>query len=111
MLKFSSRATQIQIQMTSLTSTSPMPETPSKKAAAALAALTFTPEPLVEVEESEEEPLLKESRRRFVLFPIQYHEVRVVSCTLSFFPLLTTIYSDLADVQEGRSLLLDRGRD
>ena len=28
---------------------------------------------------SGEEPLLKESRRRFVLFPIQYHEVRVVS--------------------------------
>jgi ribonucleoside-diphosphate reductase subunit M2 len=25
-----------------------------------------------------EEPLLKESRRRFVLFPIQYHEVRRV---------------------------------
>ena len=28
---------------------------------------------------SGEEPLLKESRRRFVLFPIQYHEVRVLS--------------------------------
>ena len=59
---------------------------------------------------SDEEPLLKESRRRFVLFPIQYHEVRVVSwryLSLS----LTTTYTDLADVQEGRSLLLDRGRD
>ena len=33
---------------------------------------------------SGEEPLLKESRRRFVLFPIQYHEVRVVSCALFF---------------------------
>ena len=27
-----------------------------------------------------EEPLLKESRRRFVLFPIQYHEVRNKHC-------------------------------
>lgn len=33
---------------------------------------------------SGEEPLLKESRRRFVLFPIQYHEVRFVM--LSVYP-------------------------
>ena len=55
-----------------------------------------------------EEPLLKESRRRFVLFPIQYHEVRVVSLSLCLSLSLTTIYTDLANVQEGRSLLLDR---
>ena len=56
-----------------------------------------------------EEPLLKESRRRFVLFPIQYHEVCVVSSAVCF--LLLTSVIDMADVQEGRGLLLDCRRD
>jgi len=52
-----------------------------------------------------EEPLLKESRRHFVLFPIQYHEVPVGWCAI-YFPWLTTVV-DMADVQEGRSFILD----
>jgi hypothetical protein len=40
----------------------------------------------------------------------QYHEVRVVSWALSPSLSLMTMYTDLADVQEGRSHL-DRGRD
>lgn len=51
-----------------------------------------------------EEPLLKESRRRFVLFPIQYPEVRVYRVVF----ILTLILNlDLANVQEGRGVLLD----
>lgn len=53
-----------------------------------------------------EEPLLKESRRRFVLFPIQYHEV----CGFVFFfcvDLHSLLFLDLANVQESRGFVLD----
>ncbi len=73
----------------------------------------------------EEEPLLVESSRRFVLFPIRFHEVRsrsmqLLPClihqhSLTLFPslrfFLPLLFIDLANVQEGRSLLLDRRRD
>jgi hypothetical protein len=49
--------------------------------------------------EDEEEPLLVENKKRFVLFPIKYHEVR--------YPNRTTNVLDLANVQESRSVLLD----
>jgi hypothetical protein len=39
-----------------------------------------------------------ESKRRFVLFPIQYHEVSFV---LDHFSLRLTTVKDLANVQEG----------
>jgi hypothetical protein len=111
MLKFSSRATLIQTQMDSLLSIRnkfvgdvDLPESLST-----IYALRWYHINLSLF--SGEEPLLKESRRRFVLFPIQYHEVRVVSYALSLSLLLTIMYTDLADVQEGRSLFLDRGRD
>ena len=44
-----------------------------------------------------QEPLLMESKRRFVLFPIQYHEVSL-SCSLIGLGL--TVAKDLANVQE-----------
>ena len=55
-----------------------------------------------------EEPLLKESKRRFVLFPIQYHEVQLQG---QLFVSILSMHVDLADVQEGRGLVLDRGGD
>lgn len=76
------------------------------------------------------EPLLQENPRRFVLFPIKYHEVSVTSPTrprVKCFqtrrtplhpttPVLTmrlmqSTSIDLANVQEGRGLLLDRRGD
>ena len=62
------------------------------------------------------EPLLQENPHRFVLFPIKYHEVRVyqtIHASNGFIPLWLTpvTYTDMADVQESRSLLLDRRRD
>lgn len=62
--------------------------------------------------DEKDEPLLKETQRRFVLFPIQYHEVRHIVCPSRVSmcrtdrPLL-----DMDDVQEGRSILLDSRRD
>lgn len=76
----------------------PMPETPSKKVAADLAKVDMnkaTPikgangKQVIEEDDvhgkfvgevdlpEEEEPLLVESSRRFVLFPIRYHEVSI----------------------------------
>lgn len=69
------------------------------------------------ITDDSQEPLLKETASRFVLFPIQYHEVcarKLSACTSSasvcadaaFYLLLLT---DLADVQEGRGAsALDR---
>ena len=98
-----------------LAATASVPETPSKKAAAGLENLALvTPVKLfkptedapakidVSVEEEsvedyrlrfvgdvdldeKDEPLLKESKRRFVLFPIQYHEVCYVFSVCSTF--------------------------
>ena len=61
------------------------------------------------------EPLLQENPHRFVLFPIKYHEVRVyptIHASKGFISLWLTpvIDTDMADVQESRSLLLDRRR-
>jgi hypothetical protein len=55
------------------------PQTPSKKVAAELAKVSMGKE-ITDVaraikEEEQDEPLLTESKRRFVLFPIRYHEV------------------------------------
>lgn len=66
--------------------------------------------PLTRVEEiramEAEEPLLQENKRRFVLFPLKYHEVsRVHASRVECFEL--TLQTDLADVQEGRGILLD----
>jgi hypothetical protein len=49
--------------------------------------------------EDEDEPLLVENKKRFVLFPIKYHEVRC--------PTWVTNIIDLANVQESRGVLLD----
>lgn len=51
----------------------------------------------------EDEPLLRENPNRFVLFPIQYHEVCDASqhSTRKVAHLLTRLDTDLADVQEG----------
>lgn len=64
------------------------------------------------------EPLLQENPHRFVLFPIKYHEVstrltrRIGSVRSGPKHTLTERAStDLADVQEGRGVLLDCGRD
>lgn len=69
-------------------------------------------------DEEKDEPILQENPQRFVLFPIKYHEVRAlvypdatarVKCLHGQPPL--TIPIDMADVQEGRSILLDRRGD
>lgn len=59
------------------------------------------------------EPLLQENPHRFVLFPIKYHEVsrRVTRKVVPCMRASTNKSTDLADVQEGRSLVLDRRRD
>jgi len=68
-----------------------------------------------------EEPLLKFNPKRFVLFPIQYHEVRppaplrpspLASRSLNvshvmLAPRHPRLFTDLADVQEGRRVHLD----
>lgn len=61
--------------------------------------------------EEADEPLLQENPQRFVLFPIKYHEVRV-SLTRNALsgPLADDWDTDMADVQESRSFLLDCGR-
>ncbi len=53
-----------------------------------------------------EEPLLKDSKRRFVLFPIQYPEVRtsVPEIPHSHSP---SNFQDMANVQKGRGFFLD----
>lgn len=60
--------------------TASLPETPSKKVAAELAKVNMnknTKEVSATKENNtdDDEPLLTESSRRFVLFPIRYHEV------------------------------------
>lgn len=49
--------------------------------------------------DEKDEPLLKESRRRFVLFPIQYHEVSLRAWLFDI-PMLSLVLLDLANVQE-----------
>lgn len=64
--------------------------------------------------EEAHEPLLQENPQRFVLFPIKYHEVRVLwdaSRIKWSEPTITDYVTDMADVQEGRSLFLDCGGD
>lgn len=67
-----------------------------------------------------EEAILQENPRRYVLFPIQYHEVSFLSdaSRVKWLPSQSTRNTnasinrlDLANVQEGRGLILDRGRD
>ena len=57
--------------------------------------------------DEKDEPLLKESSRRFVLFPIQYHEVRTrfifsdaffSSCFTESTLLSRVVQTDMADV-------------
>jgi hypothetical protein len=55
--------------------------------------------------EEEDEPLLVENKKRFVLFPIKYHEVALNHFYVSKHFL--TLAIDLANVQKGRGLLLD----
>lgn len=66
----------------------------------------------VDIDEKDE-PLLKESQRRFVLFPIQYHEVRLTLVIIDARPerLADIPLTDLANVQESGSILLDSGGD
>lgn len=62
-------------------STATMPVTPSKKVAAELAKVDMnksTKDVKTVSKETEDEPLLTESARRFVLFPIRYHEVSFI---------------------------------
>lgn len=62
-----------------------------------------------------EEPILKENPHRFVLFPIQYHEVRDAFSpqphALSGLTLTPHNTTDMADVQEARGFFLDRRGD
>jgi len=65
-------------------STATLPVTPSKKVAAELAKVDMNKKEVVKAanNETEDEPLLTESARRFVLFPIRYHEVSCLSTRL-----------------------------
>lgn len=69
--------------------------------------------PTIKPEEADE-PLLQENPHRFVLFPIKYHEVRVYPTRHAHVmfgsPWLTCYQLDMANVQEGGSLVLDRRR-
>lgn len=58
---------------------------------------------------SDQEPLLRESPQRFVLFPIQYPEVSH-SPRHAYFSALTISISDMVFLQEGPGLFLDRRR-
>ena len=64
-------------------------------------------------EDEDVEPILQENAQRFVLFPIKYHEVcillRWTRRRVKWIPL--TSQTDLANVQESRSILLDRRGD
>jgi hypothetical protein len=66
-------------------------------------------------EDDEYEPILAENSQRFVLFPIKYHEVCAYNQSTSTRKVLAlhelTCITDMANVQEGRSLLLDRRGD
>jgi hypothetical protein len=58
--------------------------------------------------EEADEPLLQENPHRFVLFPIKYHEVRDDNnASRVNWPQLTCLSTDMADVQEGRGIVLD----
>ena len=75
-------------------------------------ALTVTPaKPLTRAEEIKvmeaDEPLLRENKSRYVLFPLKYHEVSHLHAR-SGFQLANSFATDLADVQEGRGFILDR---
>ena len=70
--------------------------------------------PTIKPEEANE-PLLQENPHRFVLFPIKYHEVRIYQTSHASngfiaYWLTPVTDTDMADVQESRSLLLDRRR-
>lgn len=57
--------------------------------------------------EEADEPLLQENPNRFVLFPIKYHEVSTRCHASPRVKCNTNTTKDLADVQEGRGLILD----
>lgn len=65
--------------------------------------------------EEASEPLLQENPQRFVLFPIQNHDVsfsgRVPDASSGLDYQLTNFFIDLAHVQEGNGLILDCRRD
>ncbi len=80
-------------------------KTPQREEAKVVVAPTIKPD-------EADEPLLQENPQRFVLFPIKYHEVRHAAAphprVKCFFLARTNTFIDLADVQEGRGLILDR---
>jgi ribonucleoside-diphosphate reductase subunit M2 len=47
------------------------------------------------------EPLLQENPHRFVLFPIKYHEVRVINIYVTHVEWFSLTFSDMANVQKG----------
>lgn len=56
-----------------------------------------------------DEPILRENKNRFVLFPIKYNDVSTghliyFATLITYLPIPVT--TDMANVQEGRSLLL-----
>ena len=72
----------------------------------------------VDKELTEDEPLLRENKHRFVLFPIQFPRVsfarqrvqstfRTLACSVSPSALSRDILAGLGYVQEGRSFVLD----
>jgi hypothetical protein len=60
---------------------------------------------LVAKQNVDDEPILRENPQRFVLFPIQYHEVRLPDLRVT--RLQANSITDMGHVQEGRSILLD----
>lgn len=60
-----------------------------------------------------DEPILKENPHRFVLFPIKYHEVCAENASSAKYFLAITklirVNLGVANVQEGRSIVLDCG--
>lgn len=60
----------------------------------------------VQEDEDVYEPLLAENKRRFVLFPLKYHDVSVPAIILTSITSLTRDV-DLANVQKGRGFFLD----
>lgn len=61
--------------------------------------------------EEEDEPLLVENKQRFVLFPIKYHDVSKHPNRQGVIRVTNGDAIDLANVQEGRGLVLDRRGD
>lgn len=58
---------------------------------------------------ADEEPLLKETRRRFVLFPIQFPEVCYIH--ILYTQCSSRVWIDLDNVQKSYGIILDRGGD